>query len=160
MLLKRLVLFSLLFFSMKPCSPGPNWTSATIYQEFTRAGAVFCGKVTKRIPQNSPFPHTMIIKKSKFYKGCGKRKNRVKGFLHEATCGDGIPEVGDRICVFVCNDGKHWKLNFYKPHTGMVSGGGANESEIEDLKQSFGYKCPFWRRRKKRYFECDSSPDR
>ena len=139
-MLAKLFTLSLLISVLSACSPAPGWQQSTVKSQVYHAGAVIHGKV-KKVISHANGKHTVVLKKSKFYVGCGKKRNRIKGFTSSAACGVDPPQVGNWIIVFVCRDGQHWKLNNINLHTGMIFANVTNLNKVKNYTRRHTLTC-------------------
>ena len=72
---------------------------------------------------SNPFDAEVTLNNLQFIRGCLKSPTiTIRGFVQDATCGSGIPTVGDKIIVFLCEVEDYvLKVNQYVPFTGWVN---------------------------------------
>ena len=128
-ILTKIVLF-LTFIFINPifsCRPGPGYIMPTIEEETEKASAIVKGIVHRVKDSRKGSSKKIILKQTKFIKGCGPKKIVVSNFRSTAACGAGIPKVGDKVMLFICPKRKtkwgrtrFWKLNSIGIGAGMV----------------------------------------
>ncbi len=120
------IIFSIIFFThvLFCCSPAPGYVAATLKEQIDFAGVILIGTVTSI---SNGFNATAQLENVKYFRGCYGNAISVEGFNHSASCGAGIPSVGQKIIVFACGETGSLKLNQYIIHTGWVEHNFMNE---------------------------------
>ena len=149
-MLTKLITLAITVCLLNACSVGPGWQPSTIAEQVHHAGAVIYGIVDSVTQDPSTFSHYVHLRNARFYKGCGPPYVRINGFTSSAACGIDPPAVGDRIIVFVCRDGYHWKLNSINVFTGAIEGSSDNLNEVRRLTRYYR-RCKGCR---VRYYRC------
>ena len=94
------LILSILLGISKQCSVTPGFKFASFSEQATYAGGIFIGKVKS---VSNRFNANVTLTDIVHYRGCaGSGDITVSGFVDGATCGSGIPSIGDKIIVFVC----------------------------------------------------------
>ena len=122
---------------LNACTVSEDWEPSTIEEQMNHAGAVIYGVADSVHQDTNNFSHYVHLRNATFFKGCGPSYVRINGFTSSAQCGVDPPQVGDRIIVFVCRDGHHWKLNNINVFTGSINGSFSNLQRVIMLGRAY-----------------------
>ncbi len=130
----RIFTFILMSNIMWSCSVAPGFKFATFKEQIDMAGLIVIGTVTNVTNQ---FDAEVTLNQTSYYRGCGGATIKIKRFVQSATCGSGIPQIGDKIIVFACADKNDnfnsFKVNQFVPYTGWVAHSFAKENEVKSI---------------------------
>ena len=113
-----------------PCKVAPDYQFATDEEEITLASTVVFGRVGQVdyiIPSNVAvitLDSYQVWKSWHLPTSRKPRKLQISGFRSSASCGSGIPKVGDSVVLFLCPNwdrktwlnakGRAWKKRYWK----------------------------------------------
>lgn len=119
--LKSVFLVIFLINTIKPCSLSSGFKYPTFEENFESCGAVILGKVKQKIT-NQPNDPYIWLNNVRYFKGCGPRRVKVKGYSSGTKCSVSPPSEGNDIIVFVCkkNEEDFWRLNTFRPFAGQL----------------------------------------
>ena len=136
-----LAIFLLKFVSL--CSVTPDFQFATLEEQINFAAIILTGTVTS---VSDPINEATIgLTDLQFYKGCLQKTSvTISGFRGSSLCGAGIPDVGDKIIVFACENDLNeadLKTNQFVLFTGWVDHNPVNLQAVQNQTRNRGGKC-------------------
>ena len=128
-MMKLILAITLLASPLLSCSVIAGTKLPTIQDQIRYAGAIIRGKV-KSAPGTVNESY-VNLENAVFYRGAGPSDVRINGFTSSAACGIDQPKAGTELILFVCRDGKDWKLNRIGVSTGAAQASTQNVATLE-----------------------------
>ena len=137
-MIMQLAMIALLSSASLTCRVSEDFIFPDVPESYKLCGAVLVGTV-ENIPDEDVLEgNSIFLKDALYFKGCGPREVKIKGYTSGARCGVFPPRTGRKVMVFVCGDpanSSEWVLHRFAPFSGQFS---ANRRHMRQLEKVSG----------------------